>query len=164
MRGEPLVQFREDRGRSLFIQRRDNSLPLRRGQILHDFRKVRRVQVLKLFVRDAQLDAAHGVRFNQVHKLPANRALRQFALQFANDLGRYHSLEEPPHGSREPHIDLRQAQLNVAIRSKRGQIDVIYTHDLSASGIDDLLIQQILLNRQPRLIRLVELEGPFADA
>ena len=140
MRCEPLVQFREDRRRGLLIQRGDNSLPFRRGQILHDFRKIRRVQVFKFFVRYAQLHAAHRVRLDKVHEFPANCALRQFALQFAHDLGRHDSLEQPPHGSREPHIDLRQTQLDVAIRAERGQVDVIYTHDLAPTGINDLLI------------------------
>ena len=121
------------------------------------------MQVLKFFVCDAQLHAAHGVRLDEVHKLPANRALRQFALQFAHDLGRHHSLQQPPHGSREPHIDLRQSQFDGAIGAKGGQVDVINTHDFPPAGINDLLIQQILLNRQPRLIRLIELEGSFTD-
>ncbi len=164
LRGEPFVQFREDRCSSLLIQRGDNSLPLRCRQIFHDFGNVRGVQVLQLFMGDAQLQPAHGVRLNQIYELPANPALGQFALQLANHPRRHHSLEQPSDSSGKSHIHLRQAQLHVSVGSNRGEIDVIYAHDLAAPGINDLLIQQIFLNCQPGLIRLVELEGPFADA
>ncbi len=110
------------------------------------------MQVFQFFVRDAQLYAAQRIRLDQVHKLPADGPLRQRILQFTNHSGPDHPLQQPPHRPRQSDVHLREPQLHIAVGLVLGKIHVIHAHDFAALGVDNLLVEQILAHREPRLI------------
>src|SRR5208337_3774762 len=150
------------RRRRLFIQRSDDSLPLRRRQLLHHLRQVGRMQVFQLFVRDPQFHPPQRVRLDQVHKLPPDRPLWQLFLQPPHHARRSHALQQPPHRPRQTHIYLCDPQLHVSVRAHLRQVHVVHAHHFAPLGINDLLVQQILPHRQPPLIRLIRRQRPFA--
>ena len=112
---------------------------------------------------DTEFHAAQRVRLNQVHKLPANPTLRQLTLEFADHLWRHHPLEQPPHCAWESHIHLRQTQFNIAVGALFRQVHIIDPHDLPATCIDDLLVEQVFLDCQPGFIGPIEFERALAD-
>jgi len=59
------------------------------------------------------------------------------------------------------HIYLGNAKLGVAVGALVRQFHVVYAHHFAAVGIDDLLVKQVLLHRQPGFIRRIEFEGRF---
>ena len=81
LRGQARVEFCQHGRRGLFIERGDDGLALGSGNVFHDVREVRGVEVLELLVGDAQLDAAQGVRLDQVDEFPANQPGGQFFLE-----------------------------------------------------------------------------------
>ena len=80
------VEFGKHLCGRFLIERRDDSLALRGGKVFHDVRKIGRMQVLQLFVGDAEFHPAQWVRFDQVHKLPSDGARRKLSLHLANEL------------------------------------------------------------------------------
>src|SRR6266403_5921769 len=100
------------------------------------------MQVLKFFVRDAQLDPPERIRFHQVHKFPANRAWRKLSLHLANEFLWRNSLEKPPYCSGKANVYLRHAQLDRAVGALFRKVHVVYANHFSSAGINDLLIEQ----------------------
>src|SRR5262249_7360381 len=75
----------------------------------------------------------------------------------------WQALQQATHRSLQADVDLGQTQLYVAVGFEGGQLDVVHADHLATAGVDDLLVQKIFLNGQPRLIRLVHLESPLAN-
>ncbi len=108
-----------------------------------------------------QLDAPERVRLDQVDEFPSDRPLGQLFLDPANRHGRHDALEHAPNSPRQAHIHLGDAKLGVAVGALVRQFHVVHANHLAAVRIDDLLVEQVLLYRQPLFIRRIELEGRF---
>jgi hypothetical protein len=121
------------------------------------------VQIFELFVGDAELDAAEWVRLDEVNEFPANGALRKPCLEFANHGGGSETLKEAAYSARKPDVNLGNAEFDVTVGAKLGEVDVVDADDLAASGVDDLLIEEILLNGEPGFVGLVGVEGALVD-
>src|SRR5271169_3984529 len=70
-------------------------------------------------------------------------------------------MQEAASGPRQAHVYLRDAQLDCAVDALLSKVNVVDTHDLSAAGIDNLLVEQVLAHGQPGFIGLVMFEVLF---
>ena len=147
--GEPLIKFGEDGGSSLFVEGRDNSLPLGSGELFHHFGKIGGVQIFELFVGDAEFDAPERVGLDEINEFPKDGALGEFGLQAAHNAGGRETLKKTAHGAGKPNVNLGDAKFDVLVGAIFGEIDVVDANDFSAFGINDLLIEKILANGQP---------------
>jgi hypothetical protein len=163
LRGEAFVEFGEDGGGGLFVERGDDALALGGGEFFHHFGEVGGVQVFEFFVGDAKFDAAERIGFDEIDEFPADGALRELALEFADQAGGSQALEETPDGARNAYIDLGDAEFDVLVGGKFGEVDVIDADDFAAGGVDDLLVEKILLDREPGFVGLVGGEGALRD-
>jgi hypothetical protein len=59
--------------------------------------------------------------------------------------------------------DLGNAQLDHAVDTLLGEINIVYPNDLAPARVDDLLVQQVLAHGQPGFVRLVMFETLFLD-
>ncbi len=84
--------------------------------------------------------------------------MRQLALHAADGHRRDQSLQQAANRAGQAYIHLRDSQLDVAVGSVLREINVVDAHDFAAVRVDDLLVEQILADGEPRLVRLVELE------
>ena len=132
LRGQALIEFGEDGRSGLFVERSDNSLPLRRGQGFDDFGEIGGVEIFELFVSDAQFNATQRVGFDEVHEFPANGALGQLALQLANHSRRYDSLQEAADCAGQSDVDLGDAKFHVTVGLHFGQVHIVDANDLAA--------------------------------
>jgi len=122
---------RKDSRRGLFIQGRDNSLALRRERCSMISAISAGCRSSSFSVRDAQLQPPQGVRLDEVSQTPSESSPAAICLcSLRNHLGRHHSLQQPPHGSRESTSTCVRRSSTVPFVAKGGQIDVVHTHDL----------------------------------
>jgi hypothetical protein len=163
LRGEALVEFGEDSGGGFFVEGSDDALALGGREFFHHFGKIGGVEVFELLVGDAKFDAAKGIGLDEIHKFPADGTLGEFALEFANEVRRSEALEQPTNGAGNTDVDLGNAEFDVFVGGNLGEIDVVDAHDLAAGGINDLLIEKILLDREPGFVGLVSSEDTFVD-
>src|SRR5271165_204437 len=163
LRGEALVEFGKYRGGGFFIERGDDALALRGREFLHHFGEVGGMEVLELFVGDAEFDAAERIGLNQIDEFPADGTLREFALQSADHAGWGQALQEAADGAGQADVDLGDAELDMVVGTEFGEVDVIDADDFAASGVDDLLIEEILLDGEPAFVGLVSVEGALVD-
>src|ERR1700758_5226523 len=102
------------------------------------------MHALEFLVSDAELYSAQRVRFDQVDEFPGNDSGWQLGGQPTNHTGRGYTVEQTAGGAGEAHVHLGDTQLNDAVVSLLGDIDIVHPHYFSAAGIDDLLIEQVL--------------------
>jgi hypothetical protein len=121
------------------------------------------VKVFEFLVSDAKFDAAKRVRFDEIDEFPADGALRKLALEFADEARGSQALEETANGARNANIDLGNAEFDVFVGEKFGEVDVIDADDLAAGSVDDLLVEKILLDGKPGFVGLVGREDAFGD-
>src|SRR4029077_4483232 len=122
------------------------------------------MQLGELLARHSQLDAAKRVGLDQVHEFPADRTRRKLFFEAADGHGRDAALEQPANGAFYPHIHLGDAHFDVAISALLGEVNVIDADDLSAIGVDNLLVEKILAHGQPSFIGVKELKGGLVGA
>ncbi len=163
LRGEALVEFGKDSGSGFFVKGCDDSLALGGGEFFHHFSKVGRMQVLKLFVSDTELDATKRVGLDEIHEFPADGALREPGLESTNHAGRSQALKKAADGAGKADVDLSDAKFDMIVGAEFGEVDVIDAHDFAACSIDDLLIEEILLDGEPAFVRQVGVEGALVD-
>ena len=87
----------------------------------------------------------------------------QVSLQPANHVGGNEALQQPADRARQANIHLREAQLGIAIGAQLDQIDIVDAYDFSATGVDDLLVEQIFLDREQRFVGFVKIQRALAD-
>src|ERR1700678_2609560 len=113
----------------------------------------------KFLAGKTQFYAPQWVGLDQVDEFPQNFARGQLLLDAANRHGRNDALQEPAYGAGEAHIHLRDPQLDVAVGALIGKIDIVYADDFASAGVDDLLVEEVLADREPCLIWMVQLES-----
>jgi len=104
-------------------------------------------------VFDAQLDAAGGVDFNDIDKLPGDGAGGDFAGDGLECGAGQKALEDATKGSAEADFDFGDAKQVSCAAAHPFQIDVVYADHLAAVNIDNLPVDEIL--RQIEVIALV---------
>ena len=161
--GEALVKFGEDGAGGFFVERSDDALAFGGGKIFHDGGEIGGVQIFEFFVGDAQLHAAERIGLDEIHKFPADGTLREVDLQAANHAGRDEALKQAANGAGKADVDLREAQLGVAVGAQLDEVDIVDAHDFAAAGVDNLLIEQVFLDREPGFVGFVKFEGALAD-
>ena len=72
-------------------------------------------------------------------------------------------MQEAAHCASQSNINLRDPKLHIAICPLLGQVNVIYSHDFTSAGINDLLIQQILCHGKPALIGFIGPQGALRN-
>src|SRR6266853_3639199 len=72
-------------------------------------------------------------------------------------------MEEAARRASQTDIHMGNAQFDGTVGALLGEIDVVYADDFSTTGVDDLLVEQILANSKPALIRGVVLEFFLLD-
>jgi hypothetical protein len=72
-------------------------------------------------------------------------------------------LKETADGARDADIDLCDAEFDVFVGGKFGEVDIIDADDFAASSVDDLLVEKILLNGEPGFVGLIGSEGAFGN-
>ena len=102
-----------------------------------------------------------GSGFDQVHEFPADFARRQLCLDSANGHRRDDALQQAAHGAGKADVHLGDAQFGVAVGALIGEVDVVHAHYFAAVGVDDLLVEQVFADGEPRFIGLVEFERGF---
>ncbi len=111
--------------------------------------------------RKAQLHAAQRVGLDKVDEFPEDGALGQFLLDAANAHRRNDALEQAADSAGQANVNLREAQLGVAVDARVGELDVVDADDFAAVGVDDLLVEQVFLHGEPGFVGMVELERGF---
>ena len=76
-------------------------------------------------------------------------------------VGRNDALQQAANGAGQADVHLRDAQLGVAVGALVGQIDIVHADHFAAVGVDDLLVEQILLHGQPALHSADRARGPI---
>ena len=112
---------------------------------------------------DAEFHTAEGVGFDEIDEFPADIALGELVLEFANERGGGDALKKAADGARKADIDLRDAEFEIAVGAGFGEIDVVDANDFAASGVNDLLIEEVLLDGEPGFVGLVSIEGALGD-
>ena len=163
LRGEALVQFGEDGRGGLLVERGDNALALGSGKFLHHFGEIGGVEILKLFVSDAELDAAKRVGLDEIDEFPPNVALWEPTLEATDKIRGSHTLKEATNGARESDVDLGDAEFEVAVGAGFGEVDVIDADHFAASGVDDLLVEEVFLDGEEGLVGVIGFEGALGD-
>ncbi len=92
---------------------------------------------------EAQLYAAEGIGFDEVHEFPENFAGREFQLDLADGHRRNDSLQQAADGAGEADVHLGDAEFGVAVGALVGEIDVVYADYFAAVGVDDLLVEEV---------------------
>src|ERR1700719_444540 len=122
------------------------------------------MQLSELLARHAQFDAAKRVGLDQVHEFPADRTRRELFFEAADGHGRDEPLEEAANCAFHSHIHLGDAHFDVSISALLGKVNVVDADDLSAIGVDNLLVEKILAYGQPSFIGVKELESGLVGA
>lgn len=91
-------------------------------------------------MRNAELYAAQGVRFDQVDEFPGNHSGREFPRQAANHIRRSNAVQQAPGGSGQAHVHLGDAQFDGLVGTMLGEVNIIDANDLAPAGVDDLLV------------------------
>ncbi len=76
-------------------------------------------------------------------------------LDAANAHRRDDSLQQSANRAGQAHVNLGDAKLRIAVDSVIGELDVVDSHDLAAVGVNDLLVEQVLLNGEPCFVGMV---------
>ena len=138
-------------------------MPLVRRQIFHDVGQIGGMHIFEFLVRDAQFHTAKRVGFNQVDEFPRDHAGGKLGGNSPDEARRGDSLEQAAGRAREAHVHMCHAQFDGSVGLLLGNVNVIYTNDFSAAGVDDLLVEQVFTHGQPTLIWLVVLELLLLD-
>jgi hypothetical protein len=161
--GEAFVKFRKDSGGGFFVERSDDALAFGGREFFHHFCEIGGVQILEFFVGDTEFHAAKRIGLDEIDEFPADGALGEFGLESADQRGRSDSLQKTADCAGQADVHLSDAQLDMIVGAKFGEVDVVYANDLAAFGVDDLLIEKIFANGEPRFVGLVGFEGAFGD-
>ena len=121
-----------------------------RVELLDDVGNVCRVQVVERLVRDGQLDARE-VAVDEVHVVPRDDPLGDV---MAHRVGGAHDEALECRGQRaqdaaHAHLGAEEAQL---ARAGVGELEVVHAHDAHATGVHDLLVEQV--SRDEHLVGL----------
>jgi hypothetical protein len=114
-------------------------------------------------VSDAELHAAEGIWLDEINEFPADGALWEASLEFTDEGGGSDALQEAANGAGKADIDLREAKFEVIVGAQFGEVDVVDADDLAALGINDLLIEEILLDGEPGFVEVVGVQGALVD-
>ena len=87
--------------------------------------------------------------------------LRKLFLDAADAHRRDDPLQQAANRAGQADVHLRDAKLGVAVDALIGQIDIVDANDFAAVGVDDLLVEQVLLDGEPRFVGMIELECRF---
>jgi hypothetical protein len=68
-------------------------------------------------------------------------------------------LEKAADGAGKADVNLSNAEFDVIVGAKFGEVDIVDANDFAAGGVDDLLIEEILLDGEPAFIGLVSIKG-----
>jgi hypothetical protein len=163
LRSETFVEFGEHGCRSFLVERGDDALAFCGGKLFHHFGEIGGVKIFELFVGDAKFYPAQRVGFDEIDEFPADGALREFALEFANEGRGSEALEQTANGAGDADIDLGNAEFDVLVGGEFGEVNVVDADDFAASGVDDLLVEEIFLYGEPGFVGLVGVEGALGD-
>ncbi|MEZ5362078.1 MAG: hypothetical protein R2748_06960 [Bryobacterales bacterium] len=109
-------------------------------------------------VRDAQLETAVGIRLDDVAVLPGDGVLLEARLQLADHPVGQDALGEPPEGALQAHAHLVDPELVMRVGALDAQRYVVDAHNLAAVHVDDLLVEQIAVEQQVRLVAVIRNE------
>jgi hypothetical protein len=84
-------------------------------------------------------------------------------LEAADHAGGSYSLEQAAEGTREADVYLGDAEFDIAVGALLGEVNVIYTDNFAAFGVNDLLIEKVLADGEPGFVRLIGVESTLAD-
>ena len=106
------------------------------------------------FVGDLELDAARRIGLEQIDELPRDDARRNPLEQRAQRECRHDALGEAA-GSRRARRrpPTRRSAADVAVDRRRVELDVVDADDLPAVHVDDLLIEEVALEKEDAVRR-----------
>src|SRR5947209_15425505 len=106
------------------------------------------MELRQSLVLDAQLRSARWISYDQLDDLPGNHPWLQSSDQcLYNHRGRY-AFQQAAQRTSHANINLGDLDADSAVRRFRMQIDVVHTNDFSSVDVDDLLIQQVALEKK----------------
>ena len=142
-------------GGHLFVERLEQGAALGGTELFDDVGHIGGVELADAVVRDAQFEAAVRVRLDDVAVLPGDRVLLEARLQLSDHPVGQDALGEPPEGPLQAHAHLVDPELVVRVGALDAQRDVVDAHHLAAIHVDDLLVEQIAVEQQVRLVSVV---------
>src|ERR1700691_4111848 len=138
---QALVEFGNGFGGGFFVEGADDALALVGRKGFHDVGEVGGMEGFEFLAGEAEVYAAEGIRFDQIHEFPENLAWREFQLDLADGHGGHDALEKAADGAGKADVYLGDAEFGVAIGALVGEVNVIYADYFAAIGINDLLIE-----------------------
>ena len=135
-------------GGDLFVQSFKDRFSLGWSQILDDIGDIGRMESRQSLVLDAQLHAARGISFDQIDELPGNHPWLQSSDQCLYSHGGRYAFQQAAHRTTHANINLGDLDADSTVRRFRMQVDVVHTNDFSSVDVDDLLIQQVALEKK----------------
>ena len=107
------------------------------------------------FVGDLQLDAAGRVGLEQVDELPRDDARRNALEQRPQRERGHDAFGQAADRATRADIDRHHVQQHVAVDRRRFELDVVDADDLAAVDVDDLLIEEVALEQENAVRRVV---------
>jgi hypothetical protein len=142
----------EGLGSGLFVESTENGLALIGGEIFDDVGDIRGVKFGQTFVGRLQLDAASGIGLDEIDKAPGNGAEGNFLKQSLERGARRKSAQKAAYGATGTDIDGSNAESGVRVPAFGDGIDlqfnVIHADDFAAIDVDDLLVEEIPVEKK----------------